>query len=161
VFGSVEIDAARLSAMPWQEACKTAAYAMFDVLRQHRNVAPLLGADVMIGPNALAGREGLIAILLDNRFPPALAARSYATLARHILGFAIQLTSHRDDLDDAGLSQVFHNLDPGQFPATVKVADNLPVPLEDEFAFGLELIVDGLTQTLAGKPQRKTKRRNG
>jgi TetR/AcrR family tetracycline transcriptional repressor len=161
VFGSVEIDAARLSAMPWQEACKTAAYAMFDVLRQHRNVAPLLGADVMIGPNALAGREGLIAILLDNGFPPALAARSYATLARYILGFAIQLTSHRDDLDDAGLSQIFHNLDPGQFPATVKVAENLPVPLEDEFAFGLELIVDGLTQTLARKPQRKTKRRNG
>jgi len=161
VFGSVEIDAARLSAMPWQEACKTAVHAMFDVLRQHRNVAPLLCADVMIGPNALAGREGLIAILLDNGFPPALAARSYATLARYILGFAIQLTSHRDDLDDAGLSQVFHNLDPGQFPATVKVADNLPVPLEDEFAFGLELIVDGLTQTLARKPERKTKRRNG
>ena len=159
VFGSVEIDAAKVSAMPWQEACKTAAYAMFDVLRRHPNVAPLLGADVLIGPNAMAGREGLIAILLDNGFPPALAARSYATLARYILGFAIQLTSHRDDLDDAGLSQVFHDLDPRQFPATVKVADNLPVPLDDEFAFGLELIIDGLTQTLArrGKP----KRRNG
>ena len=26
VFGSVEIDAAKLSVMPWQEACKTAAY---------------------------------------------------------------------------------------------------------------------------------------
>ena len=155
VFESVEIDAARLSAMPWQEACKTAAYAMFDVLRQHRNVAPLLGADVMIGPNALAGREGLIAILLDNGFPPALAARSYATLARYILGFAIQLTGHRDDLDYAGLSQIFHDLDPDQFPATVKVADNLPVPLDDEFAFGLELIIDGLTQMLARKPQRK------
>jgi hypothetical protein len=28
------------------------------------------------------------------------------------------------------------------------VADNLPVAWTDEFAFGLELIVDGLTQTL-------------
>ena len=161
VFGAVEIDAAKLSVMPWQEACKTAAYAMFDVLRRHRNVAPLLGADVMIGPNALAGRERVIAILLDNGFPPALAARSYATLARYILGFAIQLTSHRDDLDDAGLSQLLRNLDPAQFPATVKVADSLPVPMDDEFAFGLELIIDGLTQTLALSPQRKAKRRNG
>jgi Tetracyclin repressor-like, C-terminal domain len=101
----------------------------------------------------------LIAILLDNGFPPALAARSYATLARYILGFAIQLTSHRDDLDDAGLSQVFQNLDPHQFPATVEVADSLPVPLDDEFAFGLELIIDGLTQTLARRG--KAKRRNG
>ena len=157
LYESVEIDAAKLSAMPWQQACKKAAYAMFDVLRQHRNVAPLLGADVSIGPRAMAARERLLAILLDNGFPPALAARSYATLARYILGFAIQLTSHRDDRDEAGLSQVFRNLDPDQFPATVKVADSLPVPLEDEFAFGLELIIDGLTQALAH--QRKAKRR--
>ena len=161
VFGSVEIDAAKLSTMTWQDACKTAACAMFDVLRRHPNLAPLLGADVLIGPNAMAAREGLIAILLDNGFPPALAARSYATLARYILGFATQLTSHRDDLDDAGLSQVFHKLDPRRFPATVKVADSLPVSLEDEFAFGLELIIDGLTQTPARNPQRKAKRRNG
>lgn len=159
VFGSVEIDAAKLRALPWQEACKTAAYAMFEVLRRHRNVAPLLGADVLIGPNAMAAREGLIAILLDNGFPPALAARSYATLARYILGFAIQLTSHRDDLDDASLSQVFHNLDPREFPATVKVADSLPVPLEDEFAFGLDLIIDGLSQTLARHPRRRNAKR--
>jgi TetR/AcrR family tetracycline transcriptional repressor len=79
-----------------------------------------------------------------------------------ILSFAIQLASPRGDLDDAGLSQVFHNLDPRQFPATVKVADSLPVPLEDEFAFGLELIIDGLTQALPryARPG-KGKRRSG
>jgi AcrR family transcriptional regulator len=160
VFGSVEVDAAKLSTMTWQEACKTAACAMFDGLRRHPNVAPLLAEGVPIGPNAMAAREGLIAILLDNGFPPALAARSYATLARYILGFAIQLTSHRDDLDDAGLAQVFHNLDPRQFPATVKVADSLPVSLEDEFAFGLELIIEGLAQTLARNPRKAKRRRS-
>jgi AcrR family transcriptional regulator len=160
VFGSVDIDPAELSTMAWQEACKTAACAMFDVLRRHRNVTPLMGEDVLIGPNAMAGREGLIAILLDSGFPPALAARTYATLARYILGFAIQLNGSRDD-DEAGLSQVLHNLDPQQFPATVKVADSLPVPLDDEFAFGLELIIDGLTQTLArNSGARKAKRRS-
>ena len=86
----------------------------------------------------------MIALLLANGFPPALAARTYATLSRYILGFAIQLTSTHDDLDDAGLSHVFHNLDPREFPATVAVADSLPVPWEDEFAFGLELIIDGI-----------------
>jgi hypothetical protein len=36
------------------------------------------------------------------------------------------------------------------------------VPLEDEFAFGLELIIDGLTQTLARQlSSRKAQRRNG
>jgi AcrR family transcriptional regulator len=162
VFGSIEIDPAKLSTMPWQEAGKTLAHAMFDTLRRHPNVPPLLDEDALIRPNALATREGLIAILLDHGFPSALAARSYATLARYILGFAIQLTSPLADLDDAGLAQVFHDLDPGQFPATVAVADSLPVPLEDEFAFGLELIIDGLTHELQRHSRRgKGKRCNG
>lgn len=162
VFGAAEIDPAKLSTMTWQEACETAAHTMFDALRRHRNVAPLLAEDVPIGPNALAARERFIALLLDNGFPPPLAARSFATLARYILGFAIQLTGTRGGLDDARLAQVFHDLDPRQFPATITVADSLPVPLEEEFAFGLELIIDGLTQALQRYPRRrKGKRRSG
>jgi AcrR family transcriptional regulator len=161
LFGAVELDVARLSTMPWQEACKAASHGIFEVLRRHQNVTPLLAGDVPIGPNALAARERMIAFLLANGFPPALAARSYAMLSRYILGFAIQTTRAKGDLDDARLEQVFHDLDPRQFPATVKVADSLPVSLADEFAFGLELIVDGLTQTLARNPQRKAKHRNG
>lgn len=145
VFGSVEIDAAKLSAMTLQEACKAAAHSMFDALRRHPNVSPLLAEGVPIGPHALAAREAMIAILLDNGFPPSLAARSYATLARYILGFAIQLTGH-STVDDSQLTGVFHGLDPQLFPATVTVADHLPVQLEDEFALGLELIVNGLGQ---------------
>lgn len=146
VSGSVVIDDAQLRAMPWPQACKTLARSMFEALRQHPNVAPLLAEDVPVGPNAMAARERLIALLLDNGFPPALAARSYATLARYILGFAIQVTS--TDVDDARLAKVFHDLNPDQFPATVAVADSLPVPLDEEFAFGLELIIDGLAQEL-------------
>jgi AcrR family transcriptional regulator len=162
VFGGVELDAAKLRTMAWQEAGKTAARTMFDALRSHPNVAPLLAEDVPLGPNAMAAREGLIGILLDNGFPPELAALSYATLARYILGFAIQITGTRSDLDDARLNQVFHDLDPRTFPATISVADSLPVPLDDEFAFGLELIIDGLTHALQRYPRgRKPKHRSG
>lgn len=161
VLGAVEFDVAKFSTMPWQEACKSACHSMFDGLRRHRNVTTLLAENVPIGPNALAARERMIAFLLANGFPPAMAARSYATLARYILGFAIQLTGSSGGLDDARLAEVFHDLDPGQFPATVAVADSLPVPWEDEFAFGLELIVDGLTQALERETRRpKSKRRN-
>ena len=150
VFGAIEFDAEQLGAMSWQQAIKAAAQAMFDTLRRHGNVAPLLVEQVPIGPNALAQRERFIALLLDNGFPPRLAARSYAMLARYVLGFVIQLTGHTSAADpgDARLSVQFHSLDPDRFPATVSVADHLPVPLEDEFGFGLELIVDGLDQLL-------------
>jgi hypothetical protein len=36
-----------------------------------------------------------------------------------------------------------HRVSPVEFPATLAVADSLPVPLEDEFTFGLDLIVNG------------------
>jgi AcrR family transcriptional regulator len=162
VFDAIELDVAALSGMAWQDGCKAAAHSMFDVLSRHRNATALLADDVPIGPNALAARERMIAFLLDNGFPPALAARSYATLARYILGFAMQLNNSHAGLGDAKLAQIFHNLDPAQFPATLIVADSLPVPFEDEFTFGLDLIVEGLTQALQRETQRKKpKRRNG
>jgi hypothetical protein len=46
------------------------------------------------------------------------------------------------------LAQVFRDLDPRTFPATAAVAGHLPVHLDDEFTFGLDLIVDGLSQAL-------------
>jgi len=155
VFGAIELDVAALSGMAWQDACKVAAQSMFDVLSRHRNATSLLADDVPIGPNALAARERMIAFLLDNGFPPALAARSYATLARYVLGFAMQLNNSHAGLGDATLAQIFHNLDPNQFPATRTVADSLPVPFEDEFAFGLDLIVEGLTQALRREHQQE------
>lgn len=163
VFGAIELDVTRLSAMSRPEMCKTLAHSMFDALCQHENVTPLLAADVPIGPNALAARERMIALLLDNGFPPSLAARSYATLARYVLGFAIQRNSSQEDRDDAKLAAVFHDLDPGQFPATLAVADHLPVRWEVEFAFGLELIVDGLSQALQRekRPRGKGSARRG
>jgi hypothetical protein len=72
-------------------------------------------------------------------------------LARYVLGFAIQLagSAAASGQQDAELSAAFHELDPSRYPATVAVADDLPVPLEEEFAFGLQLIVAGLEQRQA------------
>ena len=148
VYGEIEFADDALAGVSWQQACLTVAHNMFDALRRHRDIAPLLVQQVPIGPNAMAHREHAIAILLDNGFPPPLAARSYATLARYVLGFAIQLgdRSTAENLDDTELAGIFHDLDPALFPATVASADSLPVALDDEFTFGLELIVNGLTQ---------------
>jgi AcrR family transcriptional regulator len=161
VFGTAEVDVAALSALPWPEACKAAARSMFDALQQHKNVTPLLVGTVPVGPNALAAREQMIAFLLASGFSPDLAARSYALVSRYVLGFAIQLTGTRTGLDDVSLARMFHDLDASQFPATVAVADHLPVPFDEEFDFGLELIVNGLASALTHQTQpKKGKRRS-
>jgi hypothetical protein len=93
-------------------------------------------------------REHCIGVLLASGFSPAVAARSYATLGHYVVGFAIQMNGHgnADRLDDPQVSALFHDLDAAQFPATVAVADSLPVSVQDEFAFGLDLILSGLSQ---------------
>jgi AcrR family transcriptional regulator len=146
VLGEVELDDGVLAKMSWDQACQALAQAMFDTLGKHRKVAPLLVEQTPIGPNAMMLRERSLAVLLGGGLSPSLAARAYATLARHVLGFAIQLAGSENAAEQQQVSAYFHELPPADFPATLAVADSLPVPLEDEFAFGLELIINGLRQ---------------
>ncbi|MGO9152497.1 TetR/AcrR family transcriptional regulator [Mycobacterium sp.] len=141
-----EIDMRAIASLPWQQACMSFAQSMFDALGQHGNVASLLIGHVPVGPNALAQRELVLSVLLDNGFAPAAAAHAYATVSRYVLGFAIQISGSTaaGGQQDAEVSAAFHRLDPSRYPATVAVADELPVPLEEEFTFGLQLIVAGL-----------------
>jgi len=144
MLGEAGLDADALTALPWQPACISFAQHMFDALGRHGNVASLLIGHVPMGPNALAQRELILSLLLDNGFPPVIAAHAYATLSRYVLGFAIQQSGSTAAEQDAELAAAFHELDPSRYPATVAVADDLPVPLEEEFAYGLRLIVAGL-----------------
>ena len=131
-----EIDMRRIAALPWQQACISFAQSMFDALSEARNVASLLIGHIPVGPNALAQRELVLSVLLDNGFAPAAAAHAYATVSRYVLGFAIQLsgsTAGADQPDAQDVSAAFHRLDPSRYPATVAVADELPVPLGEEF----------------------------
>lgn len=149
IFGEIEVDPGQ--AANWQDACGTLATAMFEVLRRHRNAAPLIGEHVPVGPNALVHRERALALLLTAGFSPVWAARAYSTLARHVLGFALQLNQAAAQREDADVSAHLHRLDPDRFPATVAVADALPVALEDEFEFGLRLIITGLEAARTGE----------
>ena len=144
MLGEAGLDADALTALPWEEACISFAQNMFDALGRHGNVASLFMGHVPMGPNALAQRELILSLLLDNGFPPVAAAHAYATLSRYVLGFAIQQSGSTAAEHDAKLTAAFHELDPSRYPATVAVADDLPVPLEEEFAYGLRLIIAGL-----------------
>jgi hypothetical protein len=144
MIGDIDFDADAFATLPWQQACTSFAQKMFDALGRHGNVASLLIGHVPMGPNGLTRREKVLAVLLDNGFPPVVAAHAYATLSRYVLGFAIQLSGSAAAEQDAELAAAFHELDPSRYPATRAVADDLPVPLEEEFAYGLRLIVAGL-----------------
>lgn len=148
MFGAVELNGDELLAMGWERALRTVAHTMFDALARHRNAARLLVEQIPVGPNAMALRERCVAVLLGSGFPPRVAAYTYATLSRYVLGFAVQAGGHggAGQPDDAQPTAVFQSVDPHLFPATVAVAGSMPVPIEDEFSFGLELLLSGLAR---------------
>jgi AcrR family transcriptional regulator len=145
MLGEVVID--RAPGLPWDEACIAFGHAMFDALGRHGNAAPLLLGHVPVGPNAMAQREFLLSLLLGNGFSAESAACTYATLSRYVLGFAMQVrASAASEEQDAAAAEAFGRLDPATYPATAAVAGYLPVPLADEFSFGLRLICAGLAR---------------
>jgi AcrR family transcriptional regulator len=149
IIGQANLEGAPRPA--WQLACRAGARALYSTLTQHPNAIPLFVKQVPAGPNALAARENGITVLLAAGFPPRLAARGYTALAHFVIGFAIQ-----QPLDETGnrerlgrLRAYYRSLDSRTYPATTIVADLLPgATIDEEFDFGLNLIIDGLENAL-------------
>lgn len=149
VLGEVDIDIPRPSSLSWQQVCALGAEALYRVLHAHPNVVPLIGAQIPVGPNALANREKALAGLLAHGFAPGFAARAYSALMHYVLGFASQLhaTAGLSRTESGQLRDYYRTLDQAAYPATVAVAELLPaISDDDEFRFGLQLIIDGLAR---------------
>ncbi len=154
VLGDLVLEPVSGDGASWREACENAANALFALFTHHPNIAPLLIDQIPSGPNAATGREYLIGALLKGGFSAADAAKTSATLSRFVLGFAIQAGgTHAND----GPSTPSPAIDANAYPHTAAVADHLPVPLPEEFSFGLTLLLDGLTG-LASPPQARRKK---
>jgi AcrR family transcriptional regulator len=131
----------------WQDAVAAGARALHETLRRHPNVLPLLMAQVPVGPNGLANRERVMQLLLGHGFPIDLAARAFTAIGHYVVGFAIQQHGPGSASIESGpqLLDFYRQLDPAIYPATTSAAEELTtVPLEEEFRFGIDLIVEGL-----------------
>jgi AcrR family transcriptional regulator len=150
ILGEVDIETDApdtLGGTTWQQAIARGASAFSEVLQNHPNALPLLVSQVPVGPNALLNRERSVAVLLACGFPPDLAARAYTAVAHYVVGFALQQHApgapQREDA--AKLRDFYRALNANTYPATVAAADELTsVPLDEEFRFGLQLVLDGI-----------------
>jgi AcrR family transcriptional regulator len=144
----------------WQERLLASADALFRTLKEHPKVVSLFDNHIPLGPRGLAGREAAIGVLLSSGFPPEVAARAYTAVGHYIIGFAGQLRTDgaTGPQENQDVREFYRSLDPARYPATAASAPFLPNSLDDEFRFGLQLIVDGLTTQLShpveGGPHR-------
>ena len=142
----------------WQDAVRLGATGLFATLTRHPGVVTLLVSHAPVGPNGMRVREQGLAVLLAAGFAPQLAARAYTVVAHYVVGFAIQQSVDAADSYDAGeLRSLYQRLDPKIFPATRATARHVPgTSIKAEFDFGLDLILDGLTQLLAHRQVSST-----
>lgn len=149
ILGEVRVAPEESAGKSWREAATVAAEAFHDTLCRHPRAVPLLAAQVPVGPNGLRARERLLTLFLSHGFSVRLAARAYTALGHYVTGFAIQQYgpgTPRPE-DQVQLRGYYRSLDPAAYPATTAAADDLTsVPLQEEFRFGLELLLDGLEQ---------------
>jgi AcrR family transcriptional regulator len=130
----------------WREAITLASTEFYRTLRRHPNVLPLLVSHIPVGPHGLANRERVLALLLTHGFTPDLAARAFLAIGHYVVGFAIQQHSPgAADPDAAGIPAVYASLDAATFAAITTTAPFLRGrSVEEEFHFGLELLLIGL-----------------
>jgi AcrR family transcriptional regulator len=142
----------------WRSQVATMANALRDGLLAHPNITPLLAGSVPIGPSALLGREAMLTVLVDAGFEPSLAARTYLAIVHYVIGFVLAEnpeSSAYGTNQKRSLRRYYQRLAPERFPRITALADELTARDSDrEFAFGLDLILDGIERRSTTKGDR-------
>lgn len=148
LLGEIDLGEDAFESQPWEEGLRAMASRMSTALRRHPGAARLLADVVPTGPTAMRLRERSLAMLLRNGFPPDLAAKAHATVARYVLGAVVLAAGPGLGADQQTQAVHLEAIDAARFPATVQVAPALPISEADEFAFGLDLMIAGLRARL-------------
>ncbi|MER5966014.1 TetR/AcrR family transcriptional regulator [Streptomyces sp. NPDC002057] len=144
VLGEVDLDGLA-EAADWRETLTVTSRRFHDTLRRHPHTLPLLMAYVPVGPHGLARRERVLAALLAHGLPVDLAARAFTAVTHYVIGFTAQQHGPAVPDDRAELAAFYRGLDPAAHPALLQAARSLTsVAIEEEFDFGLTLLVHGL-----------------
>lgn len=156
--GMVEVVVAEIDVpsdgVDWKEAMRRRAVSARGVFSRHRWAAALIDSRERRGSGSLSYADRVLGTLLRAGFPPRVAAFAFLALDSYILGFGRQWSSFSlDDDQDAGAGarETLAAVPQGAYPALVRVAEEYAAAPFDEdaaFAFGLDLLLDGLQRLL-------------
>ncbi len=148
VFDELEVPSI---ADDWRTAMRGRAVSFRAVLARHRWAIGLVDSRTSPGPATLRHHDAVLACLRTAGFSVELAAHAFAVLDSYIYGFALQERNlpfeageQTAELAEAILAQ----LPADEYPHLVELTvDHVLQPGYDfgaEFAFGLDLVLDGL-----------------
>jgi AcrR family transcriptional regulator len=151
---------------PWREAMRGRARSLRQVILRHPWAATLIESRVTPGPSRLRHHESVLGALRDDGFSVGLAYSAFLTLDSYIYGYVMQEVSwpfeadERDDVVEA-LRPAFSIAEhPRMLEIMAWVQARATGPgastgdgRDADFAFGLELILDGLERARASAPE--------
>jgi AcrR family transcriptional regulator len=148
VFSEIELPAAEHN---WKTSMRQRALSIRTVMTRHPWAIGLMESRRRPGPATLRHHDAVIGCLRDAGFSLQLTAHAFSALDSYIYGFALQETSLPFDSaeETAEVAQmILQQLPADQYPhlaeLTVQHVLQPGYDYGDEFAFGLDLILDGL-----------------
>ena len=153
VFSEVELSDEK---GPWRAEMRKRALGMQAALLRPRWATGLLESRTNPGPENLRHHNAVLGCLRHAGFDPATAVHAYSALDSYIYGFALQqhtLPFETPAQQRALVEHMLTMLPADEYPHLREVATDLIMVRgfdhAEEFAYGLDLILDGLERALA------------
>ncbi|WP_254359331.1 TetR/AcrR family transcriptional regulator [Microbacterium hominis] len=138
-------------ARPWRDAVRARCASAREVLVRHPWSVPLLESRRSPGPATLRHHEAMLACFLEAGLSMPLTAHAYAVLDAYVYGFAIQEASllvQGGEGSAETAAEVSEGFSPESHPHLVRFTTEHAMRPDyrfgDSFAYGLDLVLDGL-----------------
>jgi AcrR family transcriptional regulator len=142
----------------WRACMRRRAISAHEVLLRHPWAAALIESNTGTGRSRLKYADSVLGVLRKAGFSIELAYDAFLTLDSYIYGFALQEVNwpYPSNEVPAAIARLQAQIPATEYPHVTEVMGFVtrkrlesPNGYEREFAFGLELILDGLERTLA------------
>ncbi len=155
VFSEIAVPSDRTN---WKAAMRQRALSARDALLRHPWATSLMQSRTKPGPATLRHHDAVIGSLREAGFTIDMAAHAFSVMDGYIYGFALQqvnLPSHTSEEATELAGNILQQLPAAEYPHLAEmIVEHALKPgydYADEFAFGLDLILDGL-ERLRGTP---------
>jgi AcrR family transcriptional regulator len=136
----------------WSEAIRTTARSVHEALRRHPWAARLLMTGARVRPARLRYMECLLGSLRDAGFDAGSTYCFYHVLDGHIFGFSLWEIAYTTPVDERRVSELMQTIPWDEYPHLAEHRDQHmndgPHREVSAFEVGLDLILDGLQETL-------------
>ena len=148
VFSEIDLPS---NGADWTTAMRQRATSARQALLRHPWAIGLMESRVQPGPATLRHHDSVLRNLREAGFSLDLAAHAYSVLDSYIYGFTLNELSLPFDTSEGAAEvagNIFREFRPGDYPYLTEMATEHAMKpgynYGDEFAFGLELILEGL-----------------